>query len=167
MPKVAGFFAECMACCWFVLADCSTAIHMFPRFSKHHPKRIFVKMGHQVKTPAVCLFVYWIVGDEDQSGLDVRVGILWNRGGVTSSNPYGKECTEWDNVRMLDEQYVESEFQACRYVQIYVLLKKCAVSANQVFLATNRVATGICMICSQIPYKNWDLIIIYSNWIFF
>lgn len=43
-----------------------------------------------------------------------------------------KECTEWDNVRMLDEQFVESEFQICM----------CVISIIR-FLTDHRVAVPL------------------------
>ena len=68
--------------------------------------------------------------------LDIRLGFLWSRVGVTSSTPCGKECTEWDNVRMLDEQYVESEFQALQ-IRADLCVAMCYVSQPSI-LATNR-----------------------------
>ncbi|CAE7567737.1 zmynd10 [Symbiodinium natans] len=43
-----------------------------------------------------------------------------------------KECTEWDNVRMLDEQFVECEFQICM----------CVISIIR-FLTDHRVAVPL------------------------
>lgn len=143
MPKVAGVLLSA----WLVVG-LSRLFYCYSHVSKIFQG--FVKMDHQVTQNSCCLPICVL----DRRGWG---SIRLVRTGIPSSNPRGKECTEWDNVRMLDEQYVESEFQACRYVQIYVLQKMCCVSQPS-FLATNR---GQPIFLWFVPrYKNLDLVMI-------
>ena len=55
---------------------------------------------------------------------------LRTQGPAISEDQPLQECTEWDNVRMLDEQFVECEFQAAN------------VSSRRQVLGERRKASG-------------------------